>query len=88
MSKKCLETAVGKVILDDEFRTFLFADPDRALAAFNLSPAETVRLKRLDDETLEFVAKILHARLDGVGQDSSISQSALGKSIPTEEKEK
>lgn len=61
MSKKALESAIGKSILDQEFRQFLFALPDEALSHFRLTHAEKNAIKRLDSETLEFLAKTLSA---------------------------
>ncbi len=37
----------------------LLADPDQALAGFDLTKAEKAGLKRLDDETLEALAQSL-----------------------------
>lgn len=64
MSKQSLESAIGKAILDNEFRNTLFAFPDEALADFDLSAAEKNMLKRVDCETLELLEKTLNARLD------------------------
>lgn len=59
MSKKTIESVLGKAILDNEFRNALFAFPDDALADFDLSVAEKNMLKRVDSETLELLANII-----------------------------
>jgi hypothetical protein len=63
MSKKGIEAVIGKTLLDEKFRRLLLADPDGALGGFNLNLTEKSSLKRMDSETLEFLAKILNARL-------------------------
>jgi hypothetical protein len=63
MSKKSIETAIGKAILDTKFRAALLAAPDEALASFDLSAAEKNTLKRVDGETLEWLARTINVRL-------------------------
>ncbi len=70
MSKQSLESAIGKAILDIEFRNTLFAFPDEALADFDLSAAEKNMLKRVDCETLELLAKTLNMRLGKIPRNS------------------
>lgn len=59
MSKEAVEAVIGKTLLDVNFRAALLADADQALAAFGLTKAEKIEIKRLDDETLDTLAKIL-----------------------------
>jgi hypothetical protein len=70
MSKKSIEAAIGKAILDAKFRAALLAAPDKALAGFDLSSAEKNTLKRVDGETLELLARVLSARLSGASRNS------------------
>lgn len=60
MTKESVELAIGKALLDEEFRNLLFAKPEQALAGFDLKPAEKSRLLRVDSETLEFLAQTLN----------------------------
>ena len=61
MSKQAIEQIIGKIVLDVEFREALLADPNETLAQFDLTHSEQNRLKSLDSETMEHLAKILRA---------------------------
>jgi hypothetical protein len=61
MSKQTIEFVIGKIILDAAFRDALLASPDQTLAQFDLTRQEQTRLKSIDSETMEHLAKILHA---------------------------
>lgn len=63
MSKEAVELVLGKVLLEADFRLALLAEPDRVLAGFTLSAAEKSWLKRIDSETLENLACLLHGRM-------------------------
>jgi len=63
MSKEAVESVIGKAILDAEFRKALFADPEKALAGFDLSETEKAQLKGLDSETLDAMGNTLDARV-------------------------
>jgi hypothetical protein len=76
MSKAVMEAVIGKAMLETGFRYALLANPDGALAAFDLLPREKARLKRLDNETLELLAKILNACLSRESQDSRFTNKA------------
>jgi hypothetical protein len=71
MSKKAIEAALGKALLDDTFRRCLFAEPDNALEGFDLTGIEKARLKHLDSETLDELARVLQTRLIKTRQSSS-----------------
>ena len=60
MSKVMMESVIGKAILETDFREALLANPDQALAGFDLTLAEKTRLKRMDSETLEALARALN----------------------------
>jgi hypothetical protein len=62
MSKEAVESVIGKAILDAEFRKALFADPEKALAGFDLSETEKAQLKGLDSETVDAMSRTLDAR--------------------------
>lgn len=53
MSRQALEAVIGRAILSAEFRMAFFADPDEALADFDLTEAERAALKRVDAESLD-----------------------------------
>ncbi len=60
MTQESVELAIGKALLDEDFRSLLFAKPEQALSGFDLKPAEKSRILRVDSETLEFLAQILN----------------------------
>lgn len=61
MSQDAVQFVLGKAILDADFRLMLFANPDQALAGFNLTPAEKINIRKMDSETLDLLAGILDA---------------------------
>jgi hypothetical protein len=63
MSKEAVQTVIGKAVTDSEFREELFANPDQALAGYDLTEEEIAGLKSIDAETLESVAGPLEERL-------------------------
>jgi hypothetical protein len=63
MSIEAVESVIGKAILDGEFRTELFAEPDKVLARFDLTDAEKAQLKSVDRETLNALSTALDARI-------------------------
>ena len=63
MSQESVELAIGKAILNAEFRDLLFAKPQEALSGFNLTAAEKRGLLRVDSETLEWLARTLEQRV-------------------------
>lgn len=62
MSKEAIQSVIGKALLEAEFRAALLADPDEALAGFDLTEAEKASLKSMDSETMEALAKDLERR--------------------------
>ena len=62
MSKEAVESVIGKAILDAEFRKALFADPEKALAGYDLTETEKAQLKGLPSETLDAMSHTLDAR--------------------------
>ena len=62
MSKEAVESVIGKALLETDFRHALMADPDHALAGFNLTKAEKASLMSMDSETWEYIATILDRR--------------------------
>jgi hypothetical protein len=59
MSREAFEAAVGKAMLEDEFRDLILADPDQALAGFDLTEEEVSILKKIDSETLDLISGTL-----------------------------
>ena len=60
MSKPVMESVIGKAILEPDFFAALLANPDQTLARFDLTLAEKARLKRMDSESLEALARALN----------------------------
>ena len=75
MSKEALQSVIGKAVTDAQFRNTLFADPDTALAGYDLTPSEIAALKAIDAETLDNVAGDLDDRM------SKVSIGAVFQSI-------
>ena len=71
MSIEAVESVIGKAILDAEFRTQLFAEPDKVLARFDLTDAEKAQLKRVDRETLNVLSSALDPRISKTKTDAN-----------------
>jgi len=56
LSRKEVQTVVGKAIRDSAFRERLYSQPDRALGRFDLTQAEVAALRTIDAETLDALA--------------------------------
>lgn len=56
VSRQALEAVIGRTILDEAFRMALFADPEAALADYQLTESEEAALKLVDAETLDACA--------------------------------
>jgi hypothetical protein len=63
MSKESVQAIIGKAVLDNEFREVLFANPDQALAGYELTEVEVAALKAIDAETMESFAGTLYERI-------------------------
>jgi hypothetical protein len=59
MSVSAFEAVIGKTIVEAAFRDMLLADPDQALAGFDLTEEEVSILKKIDSETLELLSGTL-----------------------------
>ncbi len=59
VSRQALEAVVGRAVIDEEFRLLLFADPDTALAGYELTEEEVAALKRVDAENLDGCAGVI-----------------------------
>ena len=53
MSQRDLEAVIGRAIVDKAFRELLFADPEAALQAYELSERELAALRSVDAESLD-----------------------------------
>ena len=65
MSRRALEAVIGRVILDEEFRWALFADPEVALVAYELTEDEMAALRSVDAESLDAFAEGPSSQLVG-----------------------
>lgn len=63
MSQRDLEAIIGRAIVDKEFRDRLFADPEAALAGYELNESERAALRKMDVETLEACGGSLGRRI-------------------------
>jgi hypothetical protein len=63
MSKEAVESVIGKIMLDAEFREAFAAGPDQALAGFDLTDTEKAGLKSMDVETMDALAHTLDERV-------------------------
>jgi hypothetical protein len=85
MSKEAVEKVVGKAVLDSEFREALFADPDKVLAAYDLTEDEVAALKAIDFETMESFAGTVDDRISKIGLfalTGTVAQLAGGGALP------
>lgn len=57
MSQQAMQAILGRCVMDDVFRAWLFADPDQALAGYELTGAERAALLAVDAETLDACAE-------------------------------
>ena len=74
MSQRDLEAVIGRAVTDEAFRLLLFADPDAALAGYELTQAEVVALKSVDAERVDACAAMLRW-LACIGSDVDLSPS-------------
>jgi hypothetical protein len=60
MPQETMEALIGKTLLDEKFRNALLADPDRALAPYDLTEPEKATLKKIDGETMDSCAHLIN----------------------------
>jgi hypothetical protein len=63
VSREALEAVIGRALLDCEYRYALFADPEGALAGYDLTAAERAALRSVDAENLDACASGVGARI-------------------------
>lgn len=63
MSQQALQAVIGRAILDVEFRFALFADPEAALADYELTASELTALKSVDAEILDACGNNISSRV-------------------------
>ena len=76
LSQIDVESIIGKILLDADFRSFLLASPDDALAQFTLTQREKDEIKCLDCETMEFLAQTFEVRMTQIrkiSRDNSLT---------------
>jgi hypothetical protein len=66
MSREAVEAIIGKAVVDSRFREALFADPEEALAGYELTEEEVVALKAIGAEEIESFAGALDERISKV----------------------
>lgn len=59
MSQNATEAVLGRCVMDSDYRVLLFADPDQALAGYDLTKEERAALLAVDAETLDAFAERL-----------------------------
>lgn len=81
MSKEAVEAVIGKAMVESDFRDALFANPDQALAAYDLSDEEAVMLKSIDAESMGEMAGALDERISKstVGVDWTKKRPGTGR---------
>jgi Ribosomally synthesized peptide prototyped by Frankia Franean1_4349. len=79
VSRRQIEAVLGRALVDQEFRLALFADPDAALAGYDLTAAERTALKSVDAENLDACAHSIGRRVArGLSSDAG-SGSRCGR---------
>jgi hypothetical protein len=63
MSKEAVESVIGRAMVDERFRAAIFANPDEAYRAYDLTEEEVAALKSIDAETVEAMAGTLDERV-------------------------
>ena len=58
-----MQAVIGRCLLDVAFRELLFADPDRALAGYDLTSGERAALFGIDAEMLDACAERLGVQM-------------------------
>ena len=79
MSKQAMEAIVGRSLLDPDYRDLFFADPNQALATYELTKEERAALLSIDAETLDAFAERLGVQL------GKRAGPALSREVPLEE---
>ncbi len=64
MSREAVEAVIGRALMDAEFRKTMLANPEKALASFDLTEAEKEELKRVDDEAMNEMIHTLDQRVN------------------------
>ncbi|NDJ76597.1 MAG: hypothetical protein GYB65_10095 [Chloroflexi bacterium] len=73
MSRETLTTIVSRVITDQDYREQFFADPDSALAGYELSESEEQLLRRLNADAFDELTMDLEVRQSKSGFLGNIS---------------
>jgi len=67
MSTENVQTIIGRAIVEAEYRTMLFSDPEKALEGYELTEDESQSLKSLDRERFDEVASQVEERISKSG---------------------
>lgn len=63
MSRQALESILGRCTMDDDLSTQVFADPDHALANYELMKEDRPSLLAVDAETLDAFAEYVGVQM-------------------------
>ena len=78
MSKRAMEAIIGRSLMDHAYRDLFFADPNQALAGYELTKEERTARLAVDSETLEAFAERLGVQL-GAGARRARSRASPPK---------
>jgi hypothetical protein len=67
MSTENVQTIIGRAIVETEYRSLLFSDPEKALEGYELTVDEAESLKSLDRERFDEVASQVEDRISKSG---------------------
>jgi len=79
MTTEALQSVIGRAVTDADFRHTLFANPDLALADYDLTPEELASLNAIDYETMDDMAGTLDDRM------SKVAWNVFDSAIPSSE---
>ena len=63
MSQKVVEEVIGKAVVDAEFRSQLFSNPEAALSGYDLTEEERASLSALEADVFEAFAAEVEERI-------------------------
>jgi hypothetical protein len=67
MSLEAVQTIIGRVVMEPEYRELLFDNPEKALEGYDLSEGEAAALRDIEREKFDQVAGELEGRISRAG---------------------
>lgn len=67
MSTECVQTIIGRAVLEPDFRALLFSQPEKALEGYELTSDELASLKCLKPEEFDVIASQVEERISKSG---------------------